>query len=290
MFVNWCVAFLIVIILIGATGCVATQREAGNSLKPAVSQPVPTPILEQSTVPVIALHTVAPTMILTTIVTPLPLIKPEKTPAQISESALKARIQDAKNKLDMFKESSMADTTIKQATPPLYCEIKESKELGYLIDVNTGEMSFVKGEYGSISLDLFRQDMTQGHTYIILHSHAKNWFTCKGTGTISLNTFSLADLAAAANLTGQGYHIQKVIAVGDQIYEVYPKIRDNWKTTEEVYNGVDRIEKRTDLKYHIDYYDPDTGEKTIYFDVDNLMPLLTRELDYTYTVNNVALT
>ena len=178
--------------------------------------------------------------------------------------------------------------TIKPASPPLYCEIKESKELGYLLDVNTGDLTFVKGDYGSIALDLFRQNMTAGHTYIILHSHAKDWFVCRGSGTISLDTFSLADLAAASMLTQQGYHIQKVIAVGEKIYEINPKTEDNWKTPEEVYNAVNLIEQRMEVPFHIDYYDPDTGKKTVYYDVDNLMPLLTRELDYTYRVNNVV--
>jgi spore germination cell wall hydrolase CwlJ-like protein len=73
------------------------------------------------------------------------------------------------------------------------------------------------------------------------------------------------------------------------MYEVYPKMRDNWKTAEEVYNGVDQIEQRMEVTFHIDFYDPDTGKKTTYYDVDNLMPLLTRELDYTYIANNVVL-
>ncbi|MFA6225449.1 MAG: hypothetical protein WC620_04525 [Methanoregula sp.] len=287
---NRCIAFLVVIILMGATGCVAPDRDAGNPLTPVGTYLASTPIPVQNTIPAVALPTEVPTLPAMVTVTPSPAITPEKTPAQVSESALKARIQDAKNKLDMLKDSDKADTVIKPATPPLYCEIKESKELGYLIDVNTGDMAFVKGDYGSIALNLFRQNMTLGDTYIILHTHARNWFTCNGSGTIGLNIFSLADLAAASNLTEQGYHIQKVIAVSDEMYEIYPKTRDNWKTMTEVYSAAGHIEQRTELTFHMDYYDPDTGKKTVYYDVDNLMPLLTRELDYTYVVNNVVLT
>jgi len=56
-----------------------------------------------------------------------------------------------------------------------------------------------------------------------------------------------------------------------------------------VYDGVDQIEQRMEVTFHTDFYDPNTGKKTVYYDVDNLMPLLTRELDYTYIANNVVL-
>jgi hypothetical protein len=71
-----------------------------------------------------------------------------------------------------------------------------------------------------------------------------------------------------------------MIAVSDTNYEVYPKTMDGWKTKDEVYNGVDRIEKRTETTYNT--IDPVTG-KTVYF-VDSLMPLLTKELGYVYIV------
>ncbi len=283
------VAVLILIILIATTGCVTPERDAGNSPAPVGTYLTSTPVAVQSTIHAAASPTEMPPVPATVTIVPPPAITPEKKPVQISDAELKARIQDAKNQLDMLKDSDKADTVIRPATPPLYCEIKESKELGYLIDVNTGEMSFVKGDYGSIALDRFRNNMTPGHTYIILHTHARDWVTCKGAGTISLNTFSLADLAAASNLTRQGYHVQKVIAVSDKVFEITPKTKDNWKTREEVYTSVAQIEKRMEVTFHIDYYDPDTGMKIVYYDVDNLMPLLTRELDYTYTVNNVVL-
>jgi hypothetical protein len=286
---NRCVALLMVILLIAATGCVAQERETKNRPEPVETLLTLTPVTLQNTLPAPALPTGVPTVPARETMTASPAVTPKKTPAEISESVLKARIQDAKNRLDMFKDSDKADTIIRPATPPLYCEIKESKELGYLIDVNSGDMFSVKGDYGSINLDLFRQNMTAGHTYIILHTHARDWFACKGAGTISLDTFSLADLAAAANLTGQGYHIQKMIAVSDRIFEVYPKAKDDWKRREEVYKSADTIEQRMEVKFHTDYYDPDTGKKTTYYDVDNLMPLLTRELNYTYLANNIVL-
>lgn len=283
-----CFAFLLVIMLIAVTGCVAPDIETKTAPVQVNPQLTSASVAEQGTIPAIPTPTIVSTVPATVTATPSPPVTPEKTPVQISESALNARIQDAKNKLDMLKDSDKADMTIKPASPPFYCEIKESKELGYLLDVNTGDLTFVKGDYGSIALDLFRQNMTAGHTYIILHSHAKDWFVCRGSGTISLDTFSLADLSAASVLTEQGYHIQKVIAVGEKIYEVYPKAEDNWKSPEEVYNAVSLIEERMETTFHIDYYNPETGQKTVYYDVDNLMPLLTRELDYTYKVNNVV--
>ncbi|MDP3564065.1 MAG: hypothetical protein Q8R70_06200, partial [Methanoregula sp.] len=259
--------------------------DAGNPLPPVVTQPIPTPVPVESTHPEVTSPTAVPTAVATATITLLPTTTVEKTPAPIPESALKARIQDAKNKLDQLKNSDQADTMILSVNEGI-CEIKRSRELGYLIDVNSGEMSFVKGDYGSIALDLFRQNMTYGHTYIVLHTHAKDWYTCRGSGIISLNTFSLADLAVASNLTKQGYHVQKVIAVSDKDYEVYPKVKDDWKTLAEVFEGVDHLEQRMEIKFST--YDPYL-DRTFY-DVDNLMPLLTRELNYTYTVNNVILT
>ena len=282
---NRCVALIIAILLIAAAGCISPERGTGDSRTPVVTQLSPTPVLVQSTHPAVTSPTAVPTVPTTAAISQSPTITVKKTPTPIPESALKARIQDAKNQLDQLKNSDKADTVILSVNEG-NCEIKKSRELGYLIDINSGEMSFVKGDYGSIALDLFRKNMTHGHTYIILHTHAKDWYTCRGSGMISMDTFSLADLAAASNLTAQGYHVQKVIAVSDKDYEVYPKIRDDWKTKEEVYQGVDHLEQRMEVKFST--YDP--YMKMTFYDVDNLMPLLTRELNYTYTVNNVILT
>jgi hypothetical protein len=282
---NRCVALLIGIMLIAATGCVTPEKIAGDIPAHDVTQLSATPVPVQSTLPAVTLPTSAPKATVSATITQSPVITPGKTPAQISDSALNARIQDAKNRLDQLKDSDKADTIVKSAQPPLYCEIRESKELGYLIDANTGDTFFVKGDYGSIDIDLFRRNMTPGHDYIILHTHAKDWFICRDGGTIGLDTFSLSDLAAASGLTAQGYHVQKMIAVSDKNYEVFPKIRDDWRTKEEVYKGVEDIERRMEVKFSI--YDP--YWKRTFYDVDSIMPLLAKELNYTYIVNHVVL-
>ena len=282
---NRCVALLTVILLIAVTGCIAQHGQGESNVSPVVTQPLPAPVPPQSTNPAVTSPALVPMLIATATMTQAPTNTGEKTPAPIPESALKAHIQDAKNQLDQLKDSDRADTTITSFNGG-NCEIKKSRELGYLIDVKTGQMSFVKGDYGSIALALFEQNMTRGHTYIILHTHAKDWYTCRGSGIVSLNTFSLADLGAASDLTAQGYHVQKVIAVSDKDYEVYPKIPDDWKTIDEVYEGVDRVERRMEVKFST--YDPNL--KMTFYDVDSLMPLLTEELNYTYSENNVVLT
>ncbi|MFA4877805.1 MAG: hypothetical protein WC586_10350 [Methanoregula sp.] len=275
--------FIITLALILVAGCAGQAPPAPSSPAPAGTSAHPT----------MGVLTTTPTMVPATVTTTprITTTQPAMTvtiPASISEAALKARIQDAKNKLDMLKNSDMADTILKKARSPGECEVKISKELGYLIDSDTGEMSFIKGDYGSISLDRFRQNMTKGHTYVILHSHAKDWIYCQDTGTIGLNTFSLSDLSAPSNLTRQGFHVQKLVAVSDKMYEVYPKIPDNWKTKEEVYNTFDRIEQRLESKFHYDYYNSQ-GRKTTWYDVDMIMPLLTKELGYTYIADNTII-
>ena len=37
-------------------------------------------------------------------------------------------------------------------------------------------------------------------------------------------------------------HIQKMFAASDTNYEIFPKIIDDWKTQEEVYGTIDKIE------------------------------------------------
>lgn len=281
---HWAV-LLIGILLVATTGCVSFGKTANNIPANDSPQDSASPVPVQSTNPPVTIPASVP--ITTISPTPIrsPLITPVKTPTPIPDSTLNALIQDAKNRLDQLKDSDKAETVVKSAQPPLYCEIRESKELGYLIDVNTGNTSFVKGDYGSIAIDIFRRNMIAGHEYIILHTHAKDWYICRGGGTIGLDTFSLADLAAASSLTAQGYHVQKMIAVSDKNYEVFPKIRDDWKTKEEVYKGVDDIERRMEVKFSV--YDP--YWKRTFYNVDSIMPLLARELNYTYIVNHVVL-
>ncbi|WP_321504396.1 hypothetical protein [uncultured Methanoregula sp.] len=273
------VVILISIAIIFIAGCTGPVSPVPPAPAPVIT-PVPAPAVIVTAIPTVTATTKA-----TVVVTPAQTMVPVPTPTPVPESALNARVQDAKNKLDMLKNSDMADTIMIAAKTPGSCEVKQSKELGYLIDAGTGDMSFIKGDYGSISLDRFRQNMTPGHTYVILHSHAKDWIYCRNTGTVGLNTFSLADLAAPSTLTGQGYHVQKMIVVSDKMYEVYPKTPDNWKTEGEVYATFNRIEQRLEANFHYDYYDS-AGVKKTWYDVDMIMPMLAKELGYTYIVDN----
>jgi hypothetical protein len=72
-----------------------------------------------------------------------------------------------------------------------------------------------------------------------------------------------------------------MIVVSDKIYETSPKTTDNWKTEDEVYQAFDDLERRKEMKFSV--IDPDSGTK--YYDVDNIMPLLVKELNYSYTIN-----
>jgi hypothetical protein len=269
---KWNTASTLVVVVIGIvlmSGCtnMSSTGTVPETAAPTPALPVPvTVITTEKTIDTVP-------------VTLPPAITPEKTREPISDSALRAKIQEAKNRMSMYKDSDKADTILARGS---YCEVKQSKELGCVIDVNYGDMNYVKGDYGSIDGDLFRQNMSQGHTYIILHSHSKNWIICEGEETINFDTFSLNDLAMGYNLGKQGYHIQNLIVVSDKDYEVHPVTRDDWKTKEEVYMSVERIEQRREMTFHTEY----NGVK--YYDVDNLMPFLTRELGYVYTINNAV--
>ena len=277
--------------------CIAAILVTGCTNSGSISTPVTTPapttgavVVNVSTVTTVQTAALASLVTTPTVtVTSVKNAPPQKTSTQISESILNARIRDAKNRMDMYKESDKAATILRKAVPPQYCEIKESKELGYFIDVNTGENAFVTGDYGFIKGELFTKQMIKGHTYIIIHTHAKDWYICRGSGTITIDTFSLADLGFASNLTEQGYHVQKMIVLSDNTYEVYPKTTDNWKTNEEVYKAVEQIEKTMEVSFHIDYTDPYTGKTTKYYNLVNIMPLLAEKLNYTYAVNYVVM-
>ncbi|MCX6691101.1 MAG: hypothetical protein NTW33_03375 [Methanoregula sp.] len=276
-------AFVLLFVLVSAR-CISSTEQSAAPIHTAPAPPSPVATIIPATPPPpltqVATVAVTSTVTLSTVTTPQPT-----TLALLTDSALRALIQDAKNKLDQLKDSDKADTIVISLHTPDNCEMKKSRELGYLIDANTGETFFVKGDYWSIDSDLFVRNMKAGHSYVILHTHPKMWTTCRGEGIMSLNTFSLADLAVASNLTERGYHIQKVIAVSDFDYEIYPKIGDDWRTKEEVYKGVDHIERFMEVKFST--YDPYL-DRTFY-DVDNLMPLLAKELNYTYTANHVVL-
>jgi hypothetical protein len=274
----------VLLFVLAAAGCVSSTNQpvAPVHTNPVTPPPVATTI--PATIP--PSPTQAATVAVTSTATsPTATPPPQTTLALLTDTALRARIQDAKNKLDQLKDSDKADTIVISLHTPGNCEMKKSRELGYLIDANNGETFFVKGDYWSIDSDLFIRNMKVGHSYIILHTHPKMWTTCRGEGIMSLNTFSLSDLAVASNLTEQGYHVLNVIAVSNVDYEIYPKIRDDWKTKEEVYKGVDHIERFMEVKFST--YDPYLNRT--FYDVDNLMPLLAKELNYTYTANHVVL-
>lgn len=262
------ISAVLVIGIVLMSGCtnMSSTGTVPDTATPTPTLPVPVTII-------------TPEKTIDTVPVTLPAITPEKTREPISDSALRAKIQEAKNRLSMYKDSDKADTIVARGS---YCEVKQSKELGCVIDVNTGDMNYVKGDYGSMNGDLFMQNMSRGHTYSILHSHSKNWIICEGEETINFDTFSLNDLAMGYTLGKQGYHIQNLIVVSDRDYEVYPMTRDDWKTKEEIYRSVEHIEQRKEMNFHTEY----NGVR--YYDVDNLMPLLTRELDYVYTINNAA--
>jgi hypothetical protein len=274
----------VLLFVLAAAGCVSStnQSAAPVHIAPTTLSPVATAI---PATPPPSLTQVATVAFTSTATSPTATVPPQTILAVLSDSALRALIQDAKNKLDQLKDSDKADTIVISVHTPDNCEMKKSRELGYLIDANTGDTFFVKGDYWSIDSDLFIRNMKAGHSYVILHTHPTMWTTCRGEGIVSLNTFSLNDLAVASNLTEKGYHIQNVIAVSDRDYEIYPKIRDAWKTKEEVYKGVDHIERFTEVKFST--YDPYLNRT--FYDVDNLMPLLAKELNYTYTANHVVL-
>ncbi|MCK9580345.1 MAG: hypothetical protein M0Q92_07820 [Methanoregula sp.] len=270
------VFILTLALLLAAAGCSAV-----NTAEPSLPAPVST---QATRVPAPALTTALPipTPSPTPAPTTLPTATPVPTPTPLSEEALNARIVDARNKLTNLIDSNVADTIITHPDGSQSCEVKMSRELGYLIDATTGESTFVKGDYWSIDADLFRNPMKKDHTYVIIHTHPRMWATCQGSGIVSQYTFSDGDLIATASLTEQGYHIRTLIAITDKEYRIWPKVADDWMTETEIRGAVGRIERRLETSFT--YYDPVLQRE--YYDMDSLMPLLAKELNYSYTVNN----
>jgi len=279
-------ALLTILILIAITGCSAPEHPPAVTQESRVVTTTPPPAM--ITVPASpGVTTVQPPavtkipLLANTTVTPHSMA-PSPIPTTISEAALNARIVDARNKLEMFIDSDVADTVIIHQGSPRNCDVKKSKEIGYLIDMTTGESTFVKGDYWSIDADLFTGPMKKDRQYIIIHTHPRMWVTCSGSGIYSLYTFSLGDLEATRNLTEQGYHVKKLIAIADMDYRIWPYKDDDWKSETEICHAVARIESRVGKPFS--YYDP--VFETTFYDVDNLMPYLAEELNYHYTVNN----
>lgn len=266
-------------------GCTAPGPAAGpgNPAETAVTgQPTP-----ETTVPATppATSLAATTLAAATVSRQSPTVtvtaKTSPTIALVPEVRLNALIRDGKNKLDALKQSDKADTVIQPAgSGSTYCEITKSRELGYLIDATDGNVSFFKGDYGSISGELILPLMNRSHAYVFLHTHPKNVAKCSnGTYLItsySLSTFSLSDLAFAGALTEDGYHILKLYAIADSEYEIYPNTAYGWKPPAEIEQAVLDIEDDLEVRFNND--------------VDNLMPLLAKELGYRYLVNNHVMT
>ncbi|NMB79500.1 MAG: hypothetical protein GYA23_10465 [Methanomicrobiales archaeon] len=282
-------ACLALVLLLVTAGCNGTKTPPVPSpvpsatpvvtLSPASPPLTPSPSPTIAAAPYPSLVSPSPTT-----VTPLPSATsvPVPVPTTLSEEALNARIVDARNKLNNLIDSDAADTIVLHPDQAQGCEVKTSRELGYLIDATTGESTFVKGDYGSISAKSFRDPMNKDHEYVIIHTHPRMWATCPGSGITSLYTFSIGDLAAVSSLASQGYHVKYIIAIADKEYRIWPKVPGNWKSQEEVRAAISRIEQRLDAQFA--FYDPVLEQE--YYNVDSLMPLLTKELDYSYTANN----
>lgn len=282
---------LVLVLLVISAGCTGPAPETKPDTTPGVPAGevtvIPTVTVTTATVSATTPQPTTSRETATTTATPSPVktIKTQTTAASISTTALNAKISAAKIHLTNLKDTDVAGTIVFSQSGGQNCEIKKSRELGYLIDTTTGESTFVKGDYWGISADLFVKNMKKDRDYIIIHTHPKSWTTCGGTGIISLNTFSIGDLEAAASLTGSGYHIRELIAISDMDYVIYPKVRDDWRPDEEILSAVASVEKTYETKFST--YDKASGRT--YYDVDNLMPLLARKLNYTYTANQNVL-
>ena len=128
--------------------------------------------------------------------------------------------------------------------------------------------------------------MRKDHEYVIIHTHPRMWTTCRGSAITSLYTFSTGDLEATANLTEQGYHIKYL---DRHFRQGIPDLSQGQRGLEEsrarLREAVNRIEWRLGTSFT--YYDVLLDRE--FYDVDNLMPLLAKELNYTYTANNHVL-
>jgi len=278
--------FLALSLLLVSAGCIVPEPQ--ENLVPAPPGITETPplapdVTTQPVPPVVTTHqTPLPTRDIPRPATTAPALS--LTPTSLPAEALNARIVDARNKLNNYIDSDIADTVITHPDGTQDCEVKISKELGYLIDMNTGESVFIKGDYWQIKGERFLEHMKKDRQYVIIHTHPRMWTTCGGSGLISLYTFSIGDLEAMANLTGQGYHVNKLIAIADKEYQIYPKKPDDWRSSREIYADITKIERFMDVKFST--WDPEF--QRVFYDTDNLMPLLARELNYSYIVNNAV--
>lgn len=270
-------AMIFLLLTAGCSGTAGRSQPVPQTILVLESvAPAPSPEPEETPAVTVTLP-VPPVTVATTVAkTPVPTV------TTLSDDALNARIVDARNKLNNLIDSDVADTIVIYPDEMQGCDVKQSRELGYLIDATTGESTFIRGDYGSIRSDLFTGPMDKDHEYVIIHTHPRMWATCQGSGIVTLYTFSIGDLETTADLTASGYHIRYLIAIADKEYRIWPKTPDGWRSSEEIRAAVARIERRYETSYA--YYDPVLDRE--YFEVDSLMPLLVKELDYSYTANN----
>lgn len=278
-----CIIVIVLLILVAAAGCFALDHNSGLvQTSPAVmSIPLPGTTTPP---PIVTLTTPPVTPSVTTVISPAATITAAPVPVSttLSDAAINARIVDTRNTLGNLMDSNAADTAIIKTDLTRGCEVKKSRELAYLIDLTTGESLFVKGDYWQIDGDLIQEKMRKDREYIIIHTHPKVWDTCEGSGVISLNTFSLADLAAAGNMTRHGYHIRQLIAVAERDCRIWSKEKDGWKSGDEIVQAIIRTESGSGRGFL--QYDP--VQNSVVIEVDSLMPFLAKELGYHSTINN----
>lgn len=265
---------LLMVVLLVVPGCLSPGPGGQAAVTPA---PVPETAVPQTLITTVPPAPVpSPTPVSTTIPTTIPRTTRTATPVQaptpISDETLNARMVEARTKLSDLMESDVADTIVINPGNTQDCEVKKSRELGYLIDTFSGESTFIKGDYWSIDTGLFTQPMRTDREYVIIHTHPRMWTICRTAGVTSLSTFSIGDLEATANLTDRGYHIRTLIAISDKEYRISPGIRDDWRSGAEIHNAIVRIEKRLEAPFS--YYDATLQHE--FYDVDNLMPSLQR--------------
>jgi hypothetical protein len=161
--------FALVVSVAGA-GCILQQ-----SPEPVAAPDRTTPPIPFTTIPSVTTTAppATPSATRTTPATTASIAKPQPTPTPISEAALNARMVDARNKLNNLIDSNVADTVIIHDAGGQGCEVKKSKELGYVIDTVTGESTFVKGDYWSINAAQFTDEMEKDREYVILHTHPR---------------------------------------------------------------------------------------------------------------------
>jgi len=119
----------VLLFVLAAAGCVSSTNQpvAPVHTNPVTPPPVATTI--PATIP--PSPTQAATVAVTSTATsPTATPPPQTTLALLTDTALRARIQDAKNKLDQLKDSDKADTIVISLHTPGNCEMKNPGNSG----------------------------------------------------------------------------------------------------------------------------------------------------------------